>query len=45
MNLDNSGDLLLTFLRSGPRNEGVLEDLIETVTLLNDTGGLLSILR
>ena len=44
MNLDHTSDLLLTFLRSGPRNEGVLEDLVETVTFLNDTGRLLSIL-
>jgi len=36
--------VLLAFLRNRPRNEGVLEDLIETVTLLNDTGSLLSIL-
>ena len=44
MNLDHASDLLLAFIRNRPRNEGVLEDLIETVTLLNDTGSLLSIL-
>lgn len=45
MNLHHASDLLLTFLGSGPRNEGILKDLIETITFLNDTGSLLSILR
>lgn len=45
VDFDHSSELLLTFLRNGPRDQGILEDLVETVTLLNDTSGLLSILQ